>query len=127
MAKRGKKKGSTAPDGFPEKAWNKLSESWRDAAQSKQTEELEQEIIKAVRSMSNTSFDMKNDNKLKAAQEDAKLLKSGYTEEIGGEKAKLDFCVYIMNTRGAKVSSSVQKAVSDAEDDVEEADAATSD
>ncbi len=67
-----KKKVSIAPDGFPEKSWNKLSETWRDAAQAKQTEELEQDIIKAVRNMSNTSFDMNNDDKLKALQEEVK-------------------------------------------------------
>lgn len=106
-----KNKSSTAPDGFPEKSWNKLSETWRDAAQAKQTEELEQDIIKAVRNMSNTSFDMNNDDKLKILQEEVKELKSSYTETIAAEKAKVDFCVYLFNTRGVAPSKSTKDAV----------------
>ncbi len=123
MARVKKKKAATAPDGFPEKVWNKLSETWRDAAQSKQTEELEQDIIKAVRNMSNTSFDMNNDNKLKAMQDEVKELKSFYTETISIEKAKVDFCVYLFNTRGVAPSQSTKDAVKSAAkaDDGEEA------
>ena len=105
MAKPKKsKKTSTAPDGFPEKTWNKLGEDWRTAAQSKQTDELERDIIKAVRNISNTAFDMKNNDKLKAAQELAKELKSYFTGEIDLEKAKIDYCVYLFNTRGGPVT-----------------------
>lgn len=120
---RMKKKASTAPDGFPEKSWNKLSETWRDAAQAKQTEELEQDIIKAVRNMSNTSFDMNNDEKLKILQEEVKELKGAYTETISSEKAKVDFCVYLFNTRGVAPSKSTKDAVKSAAeaDDGEEA------
>jgi hypothetical protein len=115
MARMKKKnKASTAPDGFPEKSWNKLSETWRDAAQAKQTEELEQDIIKAVRNMSNTSFDMNNDDKLKALQEEVKELKSFYTETIAIEKAKVDFCVYLFNTRGVAPSQNTKDAVKSA-------------
>lgn len=116
MARVRKKKASIAPDGFPEKSWNKLSETWRDAAQAKQTEELEQDLIKAVRNMSNTSFDMNNDDKLKALQEELKELKSCYTETIAAEKAKIDFCVYLFNTRGVAVSKDTKDAVDSAKD-----------
>jgi len=96
-----KRKGqSTAPDGFPDKAWNLLSETWRDAAQSKSTEDLEKDIIKAVRNMSALNFDMKNDSKLNALQEEIKDIKGSYTESISIEKAKVDFCVHLFNTRG---------------------------
>lgn len=107
MARERKKK-STNPDGFPEKSWNRLPEPWRSAAQSKQTDELEKDIIIAVRSMSSTSFDMKNDAKLQTLQEDVKALKGGYTDLIADEKAKIDFCVYLLNTRGTKVSVSIK-------------------
>ena len=116
MARQRKKKPGNAPAGFPEKAWNKLSEIWRTAAQSKQTEELERDLIKAVRNMSNTSFDMNNDTKLKAIQDEAKELKSFYTETISAEKAKVDLCVYLFNTRGVAVSKNTQDAVDEAED-----------
>ena len=95
-----RKKKSTSPDGFPDKSWNLLSDSWRTSAQSMQTEDLEKDLIKAVRNMSNTNFDMKNDSKLKALQEEVKELKSFYTETISAERAKVDFCVYLLNSRG---------------------------
>jgi hypothetical protein len=105
MARQRKQK-SVAPEGFPEKSWNKLSDTWRTAAQAKQTEELEHDIIKAVRAMSNTSFDMRKDDKLEALQNEARELKSFYTETISAEKAKIDFCVYLLNSRGGVVTES---------------------
>jgi hypothetical protein len=104
------KKASTAPEGFSEKSWNKLSETWRDAAQAKQTEELEREIIKAVRNMSNTSFDMKNDEALTALADTLKEKRSYYTETIDIEKAKVDYCVYLFNSRGMPVTVSTEEA-----------------
>lgn len=105
MARPKKKKSeSTAPEGFPEKAWNKLGENWRDAAQAKSTEDLEKEIIKAVRNISGTVFDMKNNDKLRALADKLKEDKSFYTETIDIEKAKVEFCVYLFNTRGMPVT-----------------------
>ena len=104
--KKPKKSNSPAPDGFPDKSWNKLSETWRNGAMAKQTEDLEKDIIKAVRSMSNTTFDMNKDPKLEALVKETRELKSFYTDTIAIERAKMDFCVYLMNTRGVKVSKS---------------------
>ena len=120
MARKQNKKG-TAPDGFPEKSWNKLGENWRDAAPSKQTEELEQDIIKAVRSMALVSHTMGEDDKLKALVEEVKERKSFYTDTLGIEKAKIDYCVYLMNTRGIKVSKDTADAVKELKND-EDAD-----
>lgn len=121
MAKGKRKAKSSAPDGFSEKSWNKLSETWRSAAMSKQSDELEQDLIKAVRNMVNTSSFMKNDKKLKALSEELKELKQDYTETIAAERAKIDFCVYLFNSRGAPISQDVKKAVQDAEEEDEEA------
>ena len=99
-----RKKKSTAPEGFPEKAWNKLSNEWRDAAQAKQTDELEQDVIKSVRSMAGSSYAMKNDVNLNALVEEVKLLKSDYADVIAGEKAKIAFNVFLFNSRGMKPS-----------------------
>lgn len=120
MAKRQRKAKSTAPDGFPDKSWNKLGETWRTSAQSQQTEDLEKEILKAVRSMANTTHDMNVDEKLEAAIKEARERKSFYTETIGIEKAKIDFCVYLMNTRGAPVSKDTNDAIQSAEEMDEE-------
>jgi len=107
---RTKKVATSAPDGFSQASWDKLPSNWRDGAQAKKTEELEKDIIKSVRAMSNTTFDMNNDQKLEALQnqlkdmrDKVKDLKSGYVEVIEEEKAKLDYCVYLMNTRGIVV------------------------
>lgn len=104
MARKQRKAKSTSPDGFPDKSWNLLSETWRDAAQAMQTEELERDLIKAVRNMANTSFDMKSDTKLEVLQNELKEYKSFFTDTIASEKAKVDFCVYLMNSRGAPVT-----------------------
>ena len=121
MARQRKKK-STVPDGFPEKTWNRLSSTWRDAAQTKSTTELEQEIIKAVRSISAQSFDMKNDAKLISLREELKDLKGGYMDSIAADKAKVDFCVFLFNTRGMPVSSDTQDAMDKSDSAEDESD-----
>lgn len=120
MARVKKKQANTAPEGFPEKLWNKLSVPWRDAAQAKQTEELEKDLIKSVRSMAEIVGEMKNDDKLSALQEQVKELKGAYTESISLEKAKVDFCVYLFNTRGTVISKDTKKAVDNLDEDSDE-------
>jgi hypothetical protein len=100
MAKVKKNKKADAPDGFPQKMWDKLTTTWRDAALTKTTEELETDVVKTVRTMSQTSFDMRNDAKLEALQNEIKDIKGSYTDVLAMEKAKLEFCVYLFNTRG---------------------------
>lgn len=39
------KQKNKAPEGFPKKDWDKLSETWKTTAQSKQTKELEKDLI----------------------------------------------------------------------------------
>jgi hypothetical protein len=124
MAKARKAKknnGSTAPEGFPDKQWNLLSETWRDAAQGKSSDELEKEIIKAVRSMSTTHYDMKKDEKLEFLQTELKELKGGYTDAISINKAQIDYCVHLMNERGIPLAKdtidAAKKAKADADED----------
>lgn len=120
MARKAKKNNvSTAPEGFPDKQWNLLSEIWRDAAQGKSSEELEKEIIKAVRSMSGTHFDMKNDATLEALQTELKDLKGAYTDAISINKAQIDYCVYLMNERGIPLASDTIKAAKKAKADAD--------
>jgi hypothetical protein len=122
MAKKSKKQTSSAPVGFPEKSWSKLSEAWREGAQTKEVEDLEKDIINAVRAMADSSIDMKNDSTLQGLIEEVKSKKSLYTETIAEQKAIVDFCVYQLNTRGGKVSKKVKDAIKKAgEVDDEEA------
>jgi hypothetical protein len=108
MARIPKKKKSVAPDGFPEKEWNKLPDAWRSSADSKQTDELEKDLIKAVRSMTHTSADLRNDSKILSIQEQLKELKSMYTEVIALESAKIKYIIYLFNTRGIPVSTDIK-------------------
>jgi hypothetical protein len=101
--KKGKKSSGTSPQGFPESAWNKLPENWRAAAPAMKTEELEQDILKSVRIISTQTKDMKEDPKIKSLQDDLKDLKGGYTDLISAERAKLEYCLYIMSDRGIVV------------------------
>ena len=111
MARQRKKK-TVVPEGFPEKSWNKLSSVWREAADSKSTEELEADLVKAARSIGEQSSYMKDDEKLQALEnelkrikEEHKELKGAYTDCIEADKAKIEYCVYLFNTRGAPVNT----------------------
>ena len=55
-----KQKKNKAPEGFPKKDWDKLSEMWKTTAQSKQTKELEKDLIESIKNMSDISFDVNN-------------------------------------------------------------------
>jgi hypothetical protein len=105
MNKRVKK--PTAPDGFPQKLWDKLSTSWRDGALTKQTEELKSDLFESEKLIAQTENDMDADEKLtalkneiKALKEDEKDLSGGYKDVITGEQAKIKYCLYLMESRG---------------------------
>jgi hypothetical protein len=91
-----KQKKNKAPEGFPKKDWDKLSETWKTAAQSKQTKELEKDLIESIKNMSDISFDIKNDVVLQSAKEEFENLKSYYTMLLSAEKAKADFCMFLL-------------------------------
>jgi hypothetical protein len=115
MARKNKKNaGAGGPEGFPDKSWNALPEDWRDAAKDKKTEELESDIIKSARSISSLTHDMKNDPKILTLQEDLKDLKGGYNDTIGVDKAKLEYCIYLLNDRGVPITKDVVKAANKA-------------
>lgn len=122
MARKGKKKLGTAPQGFPDKLWNKLSVEWRDSAASKQTEELEKDIITSVRGISEQTANMKEDPKIIVLSEDLKALKGGYTEVIAGDKAKLEYCLFLMTSRGVKVTKPKLPKLDDEDEEEEDSD-----
>ena len=98
MAKRIKK--PTSPDGFPQKKWDKLPTSWRDAANGKSTDEINKEIVTSAKAMHELTKDMEADQALQDAKEEFMNLKGAYTDTLNTEKAKIDFCVYLLTTRG---------------------------
>ena len=91
-----KQKKNKAPEGFPKKDWDKLSETWKTAAQSKQTKELEKDLIESIKNMSDISFDMNHDVVLQSAKEEFEDLKSYYTTLLSAEKARADFCMFLL-------------------------------
>jgi hypothetical protein len=99
MPKERKKKG-VAPEGFPDGKWQKLPQNWRDAAEGKSEDELEQEIIKAAKAINTTSHDMEEDDKLNALKNELKDIRGAYTDAIAAERAKIDYAIYVLCNRG---------------------------
>ena len=96
-----KKKPSSAPENFDPKKWDRLEITWRDAAATKTTEELKEEIVKSAQEIGVQRKTMKNDSGLKAATEEVKTIRGGFMEVINEEQAKIDFCLYTLTNRGA--------------------------
>jgi hypothetical protein len=91
-------------EGVSPSVMKKLREDWMSAAQTKSVPDLEQDIILSVRSISQTTKDMKEDSKIMDLQNDLKNLKSGYTDLISEDKAKIEYIICLLNDRGIKVS-----------------------
>ena len=96
-----RKKKPSAPDGFSQKKWDRLEVTWRDAAATKQTDELKEDIVKSAKEIGTQRRDMKEDPDLQIAVERVKDVRGGYMEVINEEQAKIDYCLYLMTTRGA--------------------------
>ena len=96
-----KKTTGSAPEGFPQKKWDLLSETWRDAAATKSTEELKEDIVKSAKEIGIQRKDMKNDGHLKAAVDEVKRIRGGFTGVIAAEQAQIDYCLFVMIDRGA--------------------------
>ena len=96
----GRKKPSSAPEGFPPKKWDLMSVEWREGAATKKTEELKEDIVKAAKEIATQRRDMKEDDLLKAASEKVKDIRGGYTDVIAVEQAQIDYALYLMTTRG---------------------------
>lgn len=94
------KKKSTAPDNFPPKLWEKLEVTWRDGAQSKSNDDLKADLLKAERLISQTEKDMSEDISLEEAKQQVKDLSGGYRDVISVERAKIKYCLYLLETRG---------------------------
>ena len=96
-----RKKKPSAPDGFPQKKWDKLSTSWRDGAATKSTDELKDEIVKYSQEILTQRTKMKEDDILQASIDAVKERRQDYMEPIGVCQAQIDYILYLMTTRGA--------------------------
>lgn len=77
-----------------------LADSWKDAVETKNKEELEAEIIKCQQEITSTELDMADDDKLNAAKDLVSDLSSAYKESIKIEKLKTKHVLHVMRQRG---------------------------
>lgn len=91
-------------EGVSPSVMKKLREDWMSAAQTKSTTELEQDIILAVRAISQQTKDMKSDSKIQDLMEDLKEYRNGYFDIITEDKAKIEYIICLLNSRGITVS-----------------------
>jgi hypothetical protein len=87
---------------FPKKYDKKLPENYKENMETKNTDELKQEILKASGVIVDLELDMENDAKLTALKEDLKALSGGYKDELATEKAKVNYCLFVMRQRGIR-------------------------
>ena len=103
-----RKKKPTAPDNFPQKHWDKLNPAWREGAESKQTEDLESEILTSEKNIVYQEKLEEEDERLNSAKEELKGVKEtikdlscAYRDSISADQAKIKYCLYLMETRGS--------------------------
>lgn len=90
---------------LPDK-WAKLIKKmpeWASAAESKNTEELEREVLKQQGVITDMEFEMANDAKLIAVTEELKILRKDYRDTIAEAQARSAYCLYLLRSRGKKV------------------------
>jgi len=84
-----------------EKLISKMPE-WKDAADSKSTEELQREILKAQGIIADLEIQMDEDQKLTALKEDLKIVTGGYRDAMNSEKAKSVYSLFVLRQRGVR-------------------------
>lgn len=84
-----------------EKVLKKFCDGFKDAAESKNNDELQKEIMKAEAIISDLEKDMSADVKLQTLKSDLKDLKGGYNDSIKAEKAKSKYAIFLLKSRGA--------------------------
>jgi len=101
MAERKEKK-DVAPQGFPQKYWKKLSSSYKEGAESKENEELEEDIVKNEAGISGHEKRMDEDETLAALKEQVKDKAGDYKEPIAELTAQIKYATYLLKKRGAR-------------------------
>ncbi len=92
---------------FPEKFYKKLKGlSFMDDTDSKSEEEIKKEIVSSEERLYNLDKEMEEDVNLQKAKDEVKLLTSAYREVVNIEKAKIKYCLYVMESRGYQLSES---------------------
>jgi len=98
----GKEKKDVAPQGFPQKHWKKLSSSYKEGAESKSNEELEQDIVKNEAGISSHEKKMEEDETLAALKAQVKDKADDYKEPIAELTAQIKYATFLLSKRGAR-------------------------
>lgn len=85
---------------FPEKYKKKLPTGFAEDAESLDEEGLKKKILEAEGNLSNVEREMDADQKLQAAKDDVKDLAAAYKDAAAAQKAKIKYCVFLLETRG---------------------------
>lgn len=83
-----------------EKVLKKLGGDFMDSSQSKSSEELQKQILRSQTVIADLEKDMDNDAKLASIKDDLKKVTGAYRDEINLEKAKSNYCLWLLRTRG---------------------------
>jgi hypothetical protein len=86
---------------FPKKYYKKLKGlSFMEEVDVKAPEEIKKEIVAAEERMYNLDKEMEADLRLQEAKEKVKEYAAGYREVAALEKAKIKYCLFVMESRG---------------------------
>ena len=98
----GKEKKDVAPQGFSQKHWKKLSSSYKEGAESKSNEELEEDIVKNEAGISSHEKMMEEDETLAALRAQVKDKAYDYKEPIAELTAQIKYATFLLKNRGVR-------------------------
>lgn len=81
---------------------NKLATGFTDGIDSADTEEIKRKILISERDIFESEQDKENNPKIKEAKEILKEMTDPYAEHKGLETAKIKYCLFVLQSRGAQ-------------------------
>lgn len=92
---------------FPEKLNKKLPEGFTDNVNSMDTDEIKKLILLSEGNIYNIQGDLDTNEKILEMKENLKEAVSPYREGMAGEKAKIVYCLWVMQERGMEIGNGV--------------------
>lgn len=89
---------------FPAKFLKKLSPEFVDAVNAMSEEEIKARVLTCEGNLYEITAAKANDEKLNAAKELAKDLSKPYAESKASENAKIQFCIFTLESRGINLN-----------------------
>lgn len=90
---------------FPEKKKKKLPTGFSDEADTMSAEDLKKVIVESEGNIYTVEKEKELDTKLSAAKDLVKDLSSSYKEAISTMRAKIDYCLYLLEENGSQIGS----------------------